>query len=144
MIKKLIQISVALLIVFTVSASTMQPNIPEFITIDGITRNFCGTFSGNPSDDGSKAYATGYVACINPVAWLRADVQVKRYSNSVCTSLLQSSATASNYCNYTTSYCEDTASLALASGTYYYNSVTSGYWPGDDNLYISDCIQITK
>ena len=38
MIKRLVLISVALLVVFIVSAYTMQPNLPESITIDGITR----------------------------------------------------------------------------------------------------------
>ncbi len=71
MIKKSIKISVVLLIIFTVSASTMKQNIPEFISIDGGAKNFCGTFSQNPSRSGNNAVATGYVACINPVAWLR-------------------------------------------------------------------------
>jgi len=144
MIKRLVLISVALLVVFIVSAFTMQPNIPESITIDGITRNFCGAFSQNPSRSGNNAVATGYVACLNPVSWLRAEVQVKQYSDYQCTSWEASSGTAIHTCSPNKSYCEVTASLELDDGTHYYKSFTSGYWPGDNNLYISDCVRITK
>jgi len=144
MIKRLVLISVALLVVFIVSAFTMQPNIPEFITTDGVTRNFCSVFSRYPSRSGNNAVATGYVACLYPVSWLEVDVQVIRYSDSQCTTPVQWGYNASNYCSPNKDYCEATASLGLTSGTHYYNSATSGYWPGDENLYISDCVRITK
>jgi len=140
MCKKKVYSILALLMIFTLTAASSQPNnLTTYTTDDGL-RTYCEAYAGNPYRSGSNVYGVGYVACTTSVSTLTVVVQVRDRGNSCGNVLRETSPAATNTC-YNTSYCEVTASLSYQSNKYY-DTVTSGYFPGGNDFYASDCVHI--
>lgn len=138
--KKIIQVSVALLMVFSVSASTFQSYVADSNIIDGGSRTYCEAYAALPFKNGSTVYGLGYVACTTSVSRITVDVQVRDRGSSCGDVERETNPAATNTC-YNTDYCSVYASLSYVSG-HYYDTVTSGYWPGDNDFYASNCVYI--
>ena len=130
--------------IFTLTAASSQPNDLTTYTTDDTTddglRAYCEAYAGNPYRSGSNVYGVGYVACTTSVSTLTVVVQVRDRGDSCGNVLRQTSPAATHTC-YNTSYCEVTASLSYQSNKYY-DTVTSGYFPGGNDFYASDCVYI--
>lgn len=130
----------ALLMIFTLTAASSQPtNLTTYTTDDGL-RAYCEAYAGNPYRSGSNVYGVGHVACTTSVSTLTVVVQVRDRGNS-CGIVLRETFPAATHTCYNTSYCEVTASLSYQSNKYY-DTVTSGYFPGGNDFYASDCVYI--
>ena len=140
MCKKIVYSILALLMIFTLTAASSQPNnLTTYTTDDGLSA-YCEAYAGNPYRSGSNVYGVGYVACTTTVSTLTVVVQVRDRGNPCDKVLRETSPAATNTC-YNTNYCAVTASLPYQANKYY-DTVTSGYYPGGNDFYASDCVYI--
>ncbi len=140
MSKKVAQIALALFLVFTLTAASAQFHNPDPNKIDEGSRTYCEAYAGNPYKSGSTVYGLGYVSCTTEVSRITVVVQVRDRGSS-CEAVERSTNPAATNTCYDTDYCAATASLSYQANQYY-DTVTSGYWPGDNDFYSSDCVYI--
>ncbi len=140
MYKKVVYIILALFVVFPLTAASAQSNNSDTYIIDEGLRSYCEAYSGNPYRSGSNVYGGGYIACTTSVSTLTVVVQVRDRGNPCDKVLRETSPAATNTC-YNTNYCAVTASLPYQANKYY-DTVTSGYYPGGNDFYASDCVII--
>jgi hypothetical protein len=68
MSKKVVQIVLALFLVFTLTAASAQSHNHDSNIIDEGSRTYCEAYAGNPYKSGSNVYGLGYVACTTSVS----------------------------------------------------------------------------
>lgn len=141
MCKKAVYIILGLLMVFTLTAASSQSNNSVTYITDEGSKSYCEAYAGNPYRSGSNVYGVGYVACTTSVSTLTVVVQVRDRGNSCEDVVLRETLPAATHTCYNTSYCEVTASLSYQANQYY-DTVTSGYFPGGNDFYASDCVHI--